>query len=352
MPLDQLRAELEITSSEQQAELDLALEALQKMEFIDISEDQITCRQNQELVVGRLRCSSKGFCFAIRDEPGVEDIYIHGSNLHGAWNGDQVLAKVTKDGSRRRSPEGEVAAVIERANPTFVGSLKQTEAGFKILPLDDRLLFELKLDSEAGADSNGIPALQEGRFAYVEVLRYPLADQLPIGRIRKILGSNPETSMDIDLVCCRHDLPQTFPAAVLEAAGSLSSKISKSEIARRQDFRDWLTVTLDPKPLQDNRYPTLALSLGMTDDDGWQLGVHIADAAYWIPEQGPIEQEALARATAVFLDTATLPMLPPEVQALVGFRPQKETLTQSVLLELTADGSLISAEIHPGIITP
>jgi len=360
LPLDQLRTDLDVASSDQEAELDLALEALQRMEFIDIKEDQITCRQNQELVVGRLRCSSKGFCFAIRDEPGVEDIYIHGSNLHGAWNGDQVLAKVTKDGSRRRSPEGEVAAVIERANPTFVGSLKQTEAGFKVLPLDDRLLFELKLDSEtespdadtADSGPSGIPALEEGRFAYVEVLRYPLADQLPIGRIRKILGSNPETSMDIDLVCCRHDLPQNFPPAVLEATGSLTSKISKSEIGRRQDFRDWLTVTLDPKPLQDNRYPTVALSLGMTDDDGWQLGVHIADAAYWIPEQGAIEQEALARATAVFLDTATLPMLPPEVQALVGLRPQKETLTLSVLLELTADGSLISAEIHPGIITP
>ncbi len=380
LSLSQLRLELNVSTPDQWAALDLALEALQKLEFISIQDQQITCRQNPDLVVGRLRCSSKGFCFAIRDQPGVEDIYIHGSNLHGAWNGDQVLAKVTKDGSRRRSPEGQVAAVIERANPTFVGRIKQAEDGFRILPLDDRLLFELRLapdssDLSAHADLSAgsleldqvpvsaqpegsnrlagqLAGLEDGRFAYVEVLRYPLADQLPLGRIRKILGSNPETSMDIDLVCCRHDLPQQFRPEALEEAEAVTGKISKTEIGRRQDFRDWLTVTLDPYPLDPGRYPGVALSLGSTDDQGWQLGVHIADAAYWLPAAGALEQEVLERGTAVYLDTATLPMVPPQIQDIVALRPQKETLTLSVLMELTADGSLVGAEIHPGIITP
>ncbi len=386
LSLSQLRLDLNVSTPEQSAALDLALEALQKLEFISLQDQQITYRQNQDLVVGRLRCSSKGFCFAIRDQPGVEDIYIHGSNLHGAWNGDQVLAKVTKDGSRRRSPEGQVAAVIERANPTFVGRIKQAEDGFRILPLDDRLLFELRLASDTSGVSareststgsvglDQVPAspqpegshesnqshelagevagLEDGRFAYVEVLRYPLADQLPLGRIRKILGSNPETSMDIDLVCCRHDLPQHFRPEALEEADAVTGKISKTEMGRRQDFRDWLTVTLDPSPLDPGRYPGVALSLGSTDDQGWQLGVHIADAAYWIPAAGALEQEILERGTAVYLDTATLPMVPPQIQDIVALRPQKETLTLSVLMELAADGSLVGAEIHPGIINP
>lgn len=377
LSLSQLRLDLNVSTPEQSAALDLALEALQKLEFISLQDQQITYRQNQDLVVGRLRCSSKGFCFAIRDQPGVEDIYIHGSNLHGAWNGDQVLAKVTKDGSRRRSPEGQVAAVIERANPTFVGRIKQAEDGFRILPLDDRLLFELRLASDTSDLSGAIEldqvplspqpeqsnqsnkqgagelaGLEDGRFAYVEVLRYPLADQLPLGRIRKILGSNPETSMDIDLVCCRHDLPQHFRPEALEGADAVTGKISKTEMGRRQDFRDWLTVTLDPYPLDPGRYPGVALSLGSTDDQGWQLGVHIADAAYWIPAAGALEQEILERGTAVYLDTATLPMVPPQIQDIVALRPQKPTLTLSVLMELAADGSLVAAEIHPGIITP
>jgi len=71
-------------------------------------------------------------------------IYIRESNLSNAWNGDRVLVKLTKEGSRRRSPEGEVELILER-------SIKATRAsqadliGFRAVPLDDRLLFEIDL---------------------------------------------------------------------------------------------------------------------------------------------------------------------------------------------------------------
>lgn len=353
LSLSQLQHDLDAGSPDQQAALDLALAALQKLGLIAISGDPstatITRQPESGLVVGRLRCSSKGFCFAIRDEPGVEDIYIHGSNLQGAWNGDQVLARVTKDGNRRRSPEGEVAAVIERSNPTVVGRLKQADDGLRVVPLDDRMLFELTLDPQA---DQADPDAADGRFAYVEVVRYPLADQLPVGRIRKILGSNPETSMDIDLVCCRHDLPQSFGPDTLEAAGSLSGKVSKSELGRRQDFRDWLTVILDPLPLAQAHSPSVAVSVSPIDDEGWQLGVHIADAAYWIPADHPLDQEARHRGSDVYLDPSVVPMLPPAAQALIGLQSQQEKLTLSVLMDLAADGGLISAAIHPSVIIP
>jgi len=117
---DALLALLPASDPEAPEMLEIALDGLVRAGFLERTGDPPRYRRkpDESLVVGRLRCSSKGFCFAVRDEPGAEDVYIHGSNLSGAWNGDQVIARITKEGNRRRSPEGEVVAVVERAWPS------------------------------------------------------------------------------------------------------------------------------------------------------------------------------------------------------------------------------------------
>ncbi|MDX2272246.1 MAG: ribonuclease R [Cyanobacteriota bacterium] len=345
-----LQEQLGITHTEQHLELAIALDGLIQVGFIEAVGDNAYRRKSDDsLVVGRLRCSSKGFCFAIRDEPGVEDIYIHASNLHGAWNGDQVLMRITKDGNRKRSPEGEVAAVIERANPTIVGEIKRGEQGFRAKPLDDRLLFELELVEDPA--TTDIPNLQDGQFAYIEINRYPLANLLPLGSVRKVLGSNPETSIDIDLVCCKYDLPQQFSADLLATVADLPQKISKTELKNRQDYRDWLVVTIEPLDLQHPQafVPNAGISL-QSEGEGWLLGVHISDLAHWIPGDHPLAKEAQRRCQVVYLDPAILPLFPAELHQQYGLFPQQERLSLSVLLHLTPEGNLQGFEIYPSVV--
>ncbi|MEN9222370.1 MAG: ribonuclease R [Thermostichus sp. BF3_bins_97] len=359
---DALLALLPAQDPEAQEMLEIALEGLVRVGFLEQAGDPPRYRrqQNESLVVGRLRCSSKGFCFAIRDEPGVEDVYIHGSNLSGAWNGDQVLARVTKDGNRRRSPEGEVAAVIERVNSTLVGRLKQTEQGLRVVPLDDRLLFELALpESEPAATLEGSPTeLVEGRVAYVEVERYPLADLPPTGTIRKILGNGPDASIDADLVCCKYNLPQEFSSPVLEAAAALPKKLSRSDQKGRRDLRDWLCVTLEPLDLQHPHglEPNVAVSLQARSEGGWLLGIHIADVPHWLEPARtgdslhPLEQEAQQRTATVYLDAMVLPLFPPEVHTRLALLPQQERLAYSLLLNISPEGILEGFEIQPSLV--
>ncbi len=357
-----LVALLQAEDPEARQMLEIALDGLVRVGFLE-REAGDPCRYrrraDESLVVGRLRCSSKGFCFAIRDEPGAEDIYIHGSNLNGAWNGDQVLARVTKDGNRRRSPEGEVAAVIERVNSTVVGRLKQTEQGFRVVPLDDRLLFELVL-SESGTAGCSPSELVEGRVAYVEVERYPLGDLPPTGIIRKILGSGPDGSIDADLVCCKYNLPQEFPAAVVEAALALPKKLSRSDQKGRRDLRDWFCITLEPLDLQHPHglEPNVAVSLQAEAEGRWLLGVHIADVPHWLEpsrtEEGevlhPLEQEAQRRTATVYLDTVVLPLFPPEVHARLALLPQQDRLAYSLLIRLSPEGIPEGFEVYPSLI--
>ncbi|WLT37593.1 hypothetical protein NON20_17725 [Synechocystis sp. B12] len=81
----------------------------------------------EDVVEARLRCSSKGFCFAIQDDEDATDIYVREGNLSNAWNGDRVLVKVIKDGTRRKSPEGAVHLILDRANPSLLAQVKKAK---------------------------------------------------------------------------------------------------------------------------------------------------------------------------------------------------------------------------------
>ena len=88
-------------------QLELALELLEKIGIVTKEKGKFRREVTEQIVEAKLRCSSKGFCFAIQDEESADDIYIRESHLSNAWNGDRVLIQVIKEGnaaaqSRRR----------------------------------------------------------------------------------------------------------------------------------------------------------------------------------------------------------------------------------------------------------
>src|SRR4028118_1911726 len=140
-----LEKKLSCQDEESLNKLQIVLDALEKVGLLVKERGKYRRVYEEDVVEAKLRCSSKGFCFAIQDAEQAEDIYIRESHLSNAWNGDRVLVKVTKEGSRRRSPEGEVRLILERANPSVLARVRQTDSGYRAVPLDDRLLFELAL---------------------------------------------------------------------------------------------------------------------------------------------------------------------------------------------------------------
>ena len=95
-----------LTKKAERNQLEIALDALVKLGIIERDHESLYSYTNDKsLISARLRCSSKGYSFALRDDGG-EDIYIRDHNLNHAWNGDRILVKITREGIRRRSPEG------------------------------------------------------------------------------------------------------------------------------------------------------------------------------------------------------------------------------------------------------
>ena len=312
--------------------LQVALDALEKIGILEKDKGRYRRIQEEGLVEGRLRCSSKGFCFAIQDVEGAEDIYVRESRLSNAWNGDRVLVRVTKDGVRRRSPEGEVRLILERSNPTLLSTVKFTDDSYRAVPLDDRLLFEVELIPDEETPDLSVA---NGKLVHLEMVRFSLGNHLPLGRILQILGDDAESTNDIDLVCCKHNLPRRFSAKALTAAASLPRGVRKADLKHRLDLRKTLTVRIGNAS---------AISIAEVDT-GWELGVHIPDVATYVTAGSPLDLEAQKRLRSFFLGDTILPMLPE-----MNVFNQPEYLTMSVLIKLDHEGNMLSFEIQPSAV--
>ncbi len=323
--------------------LHIALEVLEKIGILIKERGKYRRVPEEGLIEAKLRCSSKGFCFAIQDVEGAEDIYIRESHLSNAWNGDRVLVTVLKEGSRRRSPEGEVKLILERSNHTLLARIKQVENGFRAIPLDDRLLFELKLESKSLNLDQAIDHL-----AHVEVLRYPLAQYPPVGRVVQVLGSDAEAAADIDLVTCKHDLSRVFTATVEEAAAKLPKKLLKADIKNRLDLRQKFTLSVSCH----SKFVENALSLERTTDGNWLLNFHIADVSHYIQPEEILDREALKRSRAVYLGELVLHMLPTAVAERCALLPGGDRLAISFLVKIDSQsGQVLEWQVEPSIIT-
>ena len=336
----------ETPSSVQQ--LDLALDLLEKIGILVKEKGKFRREPSDRIVEAKLRCSSKGFCFAIQDEEGADDIYIRESHLSNAWNGDRVLIETIKEGTRRRSPEGAVKLILERANPSVLARVKRLETGeYRAIPLDDRLLFELDVTTNETAPANEHPQIDLDEIldhlVHVDVLRHAIGQDLPRGQVARVLGTTAESAADIDIVTCKHDLHQTFLPAVEAAAAKIAKAIKDPIADKRVDLTQLPTIAVSELvgPIDS------ALTIEHLDGEVWRLGVHIADVASYIAADDRLDREARKRGTAVYLGENTIPLLPDAVHQTCGFIPGAERLAISVFLSLNERGELIEFNIQP-----
>jgi ribonuclease R len=330
-------------------QLDLALELLEKIGILVKEKGKFRRELTDTIVEAKLRCSSKGFCFAIQDNESADDIYIRESHLSNAWNGDRVLIETIKEGTRRRSPEGAVKLILERANPSVLAKVKRLETGeYRAIPLDDRLLFELEVTSNgSNVDSNGHERINLDdildHLVHVDVLRHAIGQDLPIGKVARVLGTSAESAPDLDIVTCKHDLHLTFTPAVETAAAAIATGFTDPLADKRIDLTHLPTIAVseESKPI-DN-----ALTIERLEGDVWRLGIHIADIAAYIAADDRLDREARKRGTEVYLGENTIPLLPDAVHQTCGFVPGADRLAISVLLSLNDLGELIEFNIQP-----
>jgi len=323
--LSALEKALGLGSKADQEQLRIALSALVRVGVLEETEAGISRVEDEGLIEARLRCSSKGFCFALRDDGG-EDIYIRDNQLNHAWNGDRVLVRITREGGRRRSPEGGVQCILERNTTSLLAQVEQQNERLLAVPLDDRLLATIELPA---SDSQFLKPADEA-VVEVKVDRYPVGQLPSQGHVARSLPVNAGPEADLDLLITKHGLREQ-PAAPKATLKSLEAK-----------DRDDLTAlpTLLLQPWSSTEAPILPAVSLESSETGHRLWVHAPAVAERVGFAGALDQHLRDQAEALCLGSSWLPLLPAALTKAAALKPGSSEAALSVVLELNAEGAL------------
>ena len=282
--------------------------------------------------VGTAMMSREGFVF-VRIEGQEEDVFVKASKTRGALHGDTVRVAVTQEREgnvRRRS--GEIIAIVERSKKPFVGILHIVGKQAWVLMSSKTMPYDISVPVPEG----GV----RGMKVAAVVDEWPRGEAGPIGHVVDILGMPGENDTEMHAILAEFGLPYKFEKAVENAADQISEEITDKDRAGRKDFRKTLTFTIDPADAKD--YDD-ALSFRKLDNGNFEVGVHIADVTYYVKPGTPVDAEAQARGTSVYLVDRTVPMLPEKLSnKLCSLRPHEEKLTFSAVFEITPLAKVIN----------
>jgi ribonuclease R len=293
------------------------------------------------LVVGRLQTIRGGAGFVVPDEPGP-DLFIPAEGTGSAVDGDRVIARVER---RRRGPraEGTVIKVLERARQTVVGAYHAVRDFGFVTPEDSKLTRDVFVPTGHALDA------RDGDIVVVRVSDWGGGQRGPTGDVERVLGPLTAPGVDILAVAYGHELPLEFASGVEHAADQIRERGIRSEdLVDRTDLRSTLVFTIDPADAKDHDD---ALSIESAEEGLWRVGVHIADVSFYVTEGSPLDLEAYARGTSVYLVDRTIPMLPHALSGdLCSLVPDQDRLALSVLLLLDADGNVREHRVERTVI--
>ena len=194
---------LKLSKKTDKAKLDIALRSLEELEIINKNdENEYFNVKESDHLVAKIRCSSKGYCFAVRDNL-KEDIYIRENLLNYAWNGDKVLVRIIKEGVRKRSPEGIVDCILERTNQILLAKVEIIKDEVYGIPIDDRILSKIKLPKE---DEKYKYNSNDKNIVKIEIDLFPIAQQKGVGHVIKQLNLNDNEKLDMDFVLSKSNI--------------------------------------------------------------------------------------------------------------------------------------------------
>jgi ribonuclease R len=171
----------------------------------------------------------------------------------------------------------------------------------------------------------------EGDYCIAEV-----PDEGPATLV-EVLGAEDRPEWDDATVASMFRLRVAFPKRV-QVAASAAKEPTAADFADRLDLRDRLAFTIDPADARDHddALSVLALAGGR-----YEIGIHIADVSHYVQPDSSLDQEALERGTSCYLPGGVIPMLPERLSAdLCSLRPDRDRLTLSAIVEMTARGEV------------
>ncbi|MBN8701599.1 MAG: ribonuclease R [Bacteroidetes bacterium] len=286
--------------------------------------------KDEKLISGKVDMTMSGSAFVIPEDEGA-DIFVSANNLNSAMHQDLVRIRIVDN--HRGKAEGVVEEVIKRARTEFVGTIQKSKTFAFLVPDNVRINTDIFIPP----DKLGIA--EDKQKAVVKIIEWPTSGKNPIGEVVRILGFAGENDTEMHAILEEFGLPYSFEEVVEKFADSIPKEISESEIAKRRDFRNIDTFTIDPFDAKDFDD---ALSFKKLTDNTYEIGVHIADVSHYLQEGTILDKEAESRATSVYLVDRTVPMLPEALSNfLCSLRPNEDKLCFSAVFVIDNNAKIL-----------
>lgn len=283
----------------------------------------------QETVEGELELTLRGSGF-VNVGKNEKDIYIPPQSIGQAIHGDVVKVVITRNGGERR--EGRIIEVVSRERSQFVGTIQVRDKFAVLLPDNSKTGVEVLIPKES------LNGAKTGDKALVKITVWPKSSEHPFGEVIQNLGGKSLHDQEMISILVSQGLEIAFDNAVMSEAEQVTMELDPEEVARRRDFRDVLTFTIDPVDAKDFDD---ALSLKQLENGRWEVGVHIADVSHYVRPDSAMDKEALRRGNSVYLVDRVIPMLPEQLSNMVcSLRPHEDKFTFSAVFEMDENGKV------------
>jgi ribonuclease R len=316
------------------------------------SGSQITLPPPGDTVIGEFRGSDRGFGFLIPDEPlAYGDVFIPPRQTGHAMSGDRVKVRVRRDTKRASAPGrspyvGRVVEVLTTSDKPIVGTLIRHRGGYAV-QADGRALPDPVTVRDPGAKD-----AKPGDKVAIELIR--IEGEPTEGVIVERLGEAGEPHVETLATIRNYALAEEFPEPVNRQARQASEKMNDPDAQARTDLRDTFIATIDPPDARDFDDAISIDKLDPADQPDracWELGVHIADVAHFVPIGSALDEEAYARGNSTYLPRKVIPMLPEVLSnGVCSLQEGVDRFAKTVFIRFDGGGHVISAKFHRSII--
>ena len=262
-----------------------------------------------------------------------EKFSVEKDSCNGAIDGDFVLVDIGGNGVKPR-----IEKVIDRNLENITGEVIRMGNSYFVKPIDKKKQFlTIALEGEA----------IEGQRVSV-LLKKQVSDDFYIGEITRVFNHKDDPDEDVLWEAFKCGVDDQFSKQSLEQVEKIPQSVRDIDKVGREDLTDWEIFTIDG---DDTKDVDDALSCRRLDNGNYEVGVHIADVSYYVPEGSPLDKDAYKKGTSNYLAGKVIPMLPHELSnGICSLNPGVERLAMSCIMEVTPDGKVVNYRISPTVI--
>ena len=281
----------------------------------------------------------KGFGF-VTVEGEEEDYYIPDYATAGAMHNDKVMIKITNAPAGRRK-EAQITRIMEHGNDEIVGYYQKSKNFGFVIPDNQKISDDIYISKK-----NSMGAVT-GHKVVVKITNFGTENRKPEGKVIEILGHVNDPGTDILSIVKAYNLPMEFSDKIMQYLEQVPDTVLDKDREGRLDIRDWKTVTIDGEDAKDLDDAVTLIK----DENGYQLGVHIADVTNYVTEYSVLDQEALNRGTSVYLVDRVITMMPHKLSnGICSLNAGEDRLALSCIMEIDKNGKVRGHRIAETVI--